>query len=93
MVYATALAASMVTIVPGGVGTVEASTAALLITAGASAGSAAVAVALFRLFDLWLPLVTGAVLARGEIGDPEPAPTANEGALGPIVVPVVPATI
>lgn len=67
VIYATALAASMVTIVPGGVGMVEASTAALLVAAGASAGAAALAVALFRLFDLWLPLLTGAVLSRGDL--------------------------
>ncbi len=64
VIYATALAASLVTIVPGGFGTVEASTAALLIGAGATAGAAAAAVALFRLFDLWVPVITGAVVAR-----------------------------
>jgi len=53
-----------VVVVPGGIGTVEASTAALLIGAGATAGAAAVAVALFRLFDLWLPVITGAAVAR-----------------------------
>jgi uncharacterized membrane protein YbhN (UPF0104 family) len=67
VIYATALAASMLTIVPGGVGTVEASTAALLIGAGATAGAAAVAVALFRLFDLWLPVITGAAVARRDV--------------------------
>jgi uncharacterized membrane protein YbhN (UPF0104 family) len=64
IIYATALAASLLTIVPGGIGTVEASTAALLIGAGATAGAAALAVALFRLFDLWLPVLTGAAVAR-----------------------------
>ena len=39
VIYATALAASLLTIVPGGIGTVEASTTALLIGAGATAGS------------------------------------------------------
>jgi uncharacterized membrane protein YbhN (UPF0104 family) len=67
VIYATALAASMLTIVPGGIGTVEASTAALLIGAGATAGAAAVAVALFRLFDLWLPVITGAAVARRDV--------------------------
>ena len=64
VIYATALAASLLTIVPGGIGTVEASTTALLIGAGATAGAAALAVALFRLFDLWLPVLTGAAVAR-----------------------------
>jgi uncharacterized protein (TIRG00374 family) len=67
VIYATALAASMLTIVPGGIGTVEASTAALLIGAGATAGAAALAVALFRVFDLWLPVLTGAAAARREL--------------------------
>ena len=64
VIYATALAASLLTIIPGGIGTVEASTTALLIGAGATAGAAALAVALFRLFDLWLPVLTGAAVAR-----------------------------
>jgi uncharacterized membrane protein YbhN (UPF0104 family) len=67
VIYATALAASMLTIIPGGVGTVEASTAALLIGSGATAGAAALAVALFRLFDLWLPVITGAAVARRDV--------------------------
>jgi uncharacterized membrane protein YbhN (UPF0104 family) len=78
IIYATALAASLLTIVPGGIGTVEASTTALLIGAGATAGGAALAVALFRLFDLWLPVLTGAAVARRDArrerrgGDAEP---------------------
>ncbi len=87
VIYATALAASMLTIVPGGVGTVEVSTAALLMAAGASAGAAAVAVALFRLFDLWLPLLTGLVLARGELERPDPVqqvPPVSETTLSPV---------
>ncbi len=67
VIYTTALAASMLTIIPGGVGTVEASTAALLIGAGATAGAAALAVALFRLFDLWVPVLTGAAAARRDL--------------------------
>ena len=39
VIYATALAASLLTIIPGGIGTVEASTTALLIGAGATRGS------------------------------------------------------
>jgi uncharacterized membrane protein YbhN (UPF0104 family) len=77
VIYATALAASMVTIVPGGFGVVEGSTAALLVAAGASGGAAALAVALFRLFDLWLPVLAGAAFARGALGAQEPAPSAG----------------
>jgi uncharacterized membrane protein YbhN (UPF0104 family) len=64
VIYATALAASMVTIVPGGFGAVEGSMLAMLLAAGATPGPAALAVALFRLFDLWLPVIAGAAIAR-----------------------------
>jgi uncharacterized membrane protein YbhN (UPF0104 family) len=85
VVYATALAASMVTIVPGGFGAVEGSTAALLLAAGASAGAAALAVALFRLFDLWVPVLTGALAARGELRPPD-APAAPRPRGAPLAV-------
>ena len=64
VVYATALGASMITIVPGGVGTVEGSTAALLVASGASLAAATLAVVLFRFFDLLVPVLTGALAAR-----------------------------
>jgi uncharacterized membrane protein YbhN (UPF0104 family) len=64
VIYATALAASTISIVPGGFGVVEATTGALFVAAGASAGEAILAVALFRLFDLWLPVLIGATAAN-----------------------------
>lgn len=67
VVYAGALAASMVSIVPWGLGAVEGSTAALLVASGVSPGTAALAVALFRLFDLWVPVAVGALASRGEL--------------------------
>ncbi len=75
VIYATALAASMVTIVPGGVGTVEGSTAALLVASGASVAAATLAVVLFRFFDLLVPVITGALAARRP---PEPPLAAIE---------------
>lgn len=72
VVYATALAASMVAIVPGGVGVVEGSLVALLVADGAAAGPAALAVAVFRALDLWLPVLAGVIAARGELSQPEP---------------------
>ncbi len=72
IVYATALAASMVAIVPGGVGVVEGSLVALLVADGADAGPAALAVALFRVLDLWLPVLAGFIAARGELSNREP---------------------
>lgn len=67
VIYATALAASMVTIVPGGVGTVEGSTTALLVASGAALAPATLAVVLFRCFDLLMPVGAGALAARGRL--------------------------
>lgn len=64
VVYATALAASTVSLLPGGLGAVEASTAALLVSRGVEWDRAMSAVAVFRVFDLWLPVLVGAVVAR-----------------------------
>lgn len=75
IVYATALGASMVTIVPGGVGPVEGSATALLVASGAPVASAALAVLVFRCLDLLVPVVVGAVAARGRVAasaDPDP---------------------
>lgn len=72
IIYATALSASVASIVPGGVGVVEGSLVALLVAGGAAAGSAVLAVAVFRVLDLWLPVVAGCVVARGEISRREP---------------------
>ncbi len=67
ILYATALATSLVTIVPGGVGPVEASTAAMLVSLGAALPAAALTVALFRIFDMWLPVAAGGYLGRHEL--------------------------
>jgi uncharacterized protein (TIRG00374 family) len=67
IVYASALAVSFVSFVPGGLGAVELSTGAMLVTAGTPVAAAAVAVALFRIFDLWMPVAAGAVLGRNEL--------------------------
>lgn len=64
VIYATALAASLVSIIPAGVGVVEASTGAMLIGIGIPLPVAALSVALFRIFDLWLPVVAGAFIGR-----------------------------
>lgn len=51
-------------LVPAGVGAVEASTSALLVAAGTSLGGTAVAVGRFRVFDVWIPVLVGALAAR-----------------------------
>ncbi len=72
ILYSSALATSLVSVAPGGVGPVEASTAAMMVGVGASVPAAALAVGLFRVFDMWLPVAAGAYLGRHEIrrGDP-----------------------
>jgi uncharacterized membrane protein YbhN (UPF0104 family) len=70
VVYATALAACLVSILPGGIGAVEGSTMAVLVAGGADPAAAVLAIGLFRAFDLWLPLLVGAALARSEARAP-----------------------
>jgi uncharacterized membrane protein YbhN (UPF0104 family) len=69
VIYAAALAAAAISFVPGGVGVVEASIGAMLVSRGASLPAAALAVALFRIFDLWLPVAAGAILGRNDLRD------------------------
>lgn len=77
VLYATALAASFVSILPGGVGMVEASMTALLVSHGVPASAAALAVLLFRLFDLGLPVAVGLMVASPAFG-PSASATADE---------------
>lgn len=72
LIYTTALVASLFSVVPGGLGMVEATTAAMFVSAGAPLALAVVAVALFRIFDLWIPVATGALIARLELRRVEP---------------------
>jgi len=78
VIYAAALATSMVSLVPAGVGVVEASTGALLVATGAPLSIAALAVGLFRVFDIWIPVAAGALAARAprtvKAADIPPAP-------------------
>jgi len=62
--YAVSLMVSIVGFLPAGLGLVEVSLAAVLVGYGAPVVDAAAAVALFRLFELWLPLAAGALAAR-----------------------------
>jgi uncharacterized membrane protein YbhN (UPF0104 family) len=59
--YTLTLMASMIGPLPGGIGVAEASLGALLIGGGVPAPTAAAAVIAFRLLDLWLPLLAGAL--------------------------------
>ena len=57
--YIVSVLFSIISVLPGGLGFVELSLGAVLVSFGATAVSAAAAVVLYRLFELWLPLVAG----------------------------------
>jgi uncharacterized membrane protein YbhN (UPF0104 family) len=59
--YTLTLMAAMIGPLPGGIGVAEASLGALLVARGVPAPTAAAAVIAFRLLDLWLPLLAGAL--------------------------------
>jgi uncharacterized protein (TIRG00374 family) len=77
--YAVSLLFSIIGFLPGGLGFVEISLAAVLIAYGTPAAPAGAAVGLYRLFELWLPAVTGAALAPTVLHrrDPQPCGTAG----------------
>jgi uncharacterized membrane protein YbhN (UPF0104 family) len=72
--YSAAVLSSIVGLLPGGIGMVEVSVGAVLIGSGVAAPTAAAAVLLYRLFDLWLPIALGAVAAHhGRLRNLRPA--------------------
>lgn len=75
VIYAATLGASLVAFLPGGIGVVEASATALLIAGGAAASVAVLAVALYRVLDVWLPVAVGLLLGRSELRTAAAAPT------------------
>jgi len=63
VVYGLAILFGIVGILPGGLGVVEITTVAVLISLGADPSRAAAAVVIFRCFELWLPALLGALAA------------------------------
>ena len=61
LAYVTAAFLAMIPITPGGLGFVEAGLTGALVLAGVSAGDAALAVLLYRLFNYWLPIPAGGI--------------------------------
>jgi len=61
LVYMLTIMAALVGPLPGGIGVADASLGALLIANGVAGPAAAGAVIAFRLLDLWIPLLVGAV--------------------------------
>ena len=62
--YAIGTTFSIVGFLPGGIGFTELSMAATLSSYGLAAGRTAAVVGLYRLFDLWLPMLGGAAVSR-----------------------------
>jgi uncharacterized membrane protein YbhN (UPF0104 family) len=61
LVYTLTIMAALIGPLPGGIGVADASLGALLVANGVPGAAAAGAVIAFRLLDLWLPLLIGAV--------------------------------
>ena len=61
LVYTLTIMAAFVGPLPGGIGVADASLGALLVANGVSATAGRGAVIAFRLLDLWIPLLVGAV--------------------------------
>jgi uncharacterized membrane protein YbhN (UPF0104 family) len=82
LVYTLTIMASLVGPLPGGIGVADASLGALLVANGVPAAAAAGAVIAFRLLDLWIPLLVGAVAgthqwrvrSEGELSSPTAGP-------------------
>jgi uncharacterized membrane protein YbhN (UPF0104 family) len=65
LVYVMALAAAAVTLLPGGLGAVEATMTLLLAGYGVPSTTALAGTIAFRFLDLWLPIIVGLVVAPG----------------------------
>jgi uncharacterized membrane protein YbhN (UPF0104 family) len=57
--YVVSVLFTIMSVLPGGLGFVELSLGAVLVSFGATAVTAAAVVVLYRLFELWLPLLAG----------------------------------
>ena len=62
--YAISVLFTIVGFLPGGIGFVEAGLGAVLISFGIAHGQAVAAVVLYRMLELWIPMIVGLVAAR-----------------------------
>ncbi|MEL6981867.1 MAG: lysylphosphatidylglycerol synthase transmembrane domain-containing protein [Actinomycetota bacterium] len=65
VVYVLALAAAATTVLPGGLGAVEATMTLALTSYGVPTTTALAATIIFRLLDLWVPVLLGLLAAPG----------------------------
>ncbi len=63
--YAVSVLFAIVGFLPGGLGFVEAGLGAVLVSFGLTGATAAAAVVLYRVLELWIPLIVGAIAAHG----------------------------
>ena len=68
--YAISVLFLIIGFLPGGLGVVEASLGALLISFSLPRATAAAAVVLYRICELWIPLLAGAAAAHKTMGPP-----------------------
>ncbi len=80
--YAISVLFGVVGVLPGGLGFVELSAAAVLVSFGTPTAVAAATVVLFRVWEFWLPLALGTAVAGWLRRQPHPA-TASEPAVRP----------
>lgn len=88
LVYTLTIMAALVGPLPGGIGVADASLGALLVANGVPATAAAGAVIAFRLLDLWIPLVVGAVAGAHHWHRREPVVSLPVPVLVPVPAPV-----
>ncbi len=80
--YAISVVFGVVGVLPGGLGFVELSAAAVLVCFGTPTAVAGATVVLFRVWEFWLPLALGAAAAGWLRGEPHTA-TARESTVRP----------
>ena len=70
--YSVSVMFLIISILPGGLGFVEASLGVILTGFGMATGTAAAAVVLYRVLQLWLPFAMGALAVRKATAPPKP---------------------
>jgi len=62
--YCVSVMFGMIGFLPAGLGFVEISLAATLVSFGSTVASATAAAVVFRVFELWIPLLAGGLVVR-----------------------------
>ncbi len=78
--YSVSVLFAIVGFLPGGLGFVEVSLGAVLVSYGASVATATAAVVLYRVVEMWLPIVIGLAVAQRLRRSVRPAAESTDGA-------------